>query len=283
VTVPHLLVVDDSEAILAYEAAALSSQYTLSTASNGREALEKLEEICPAAVLLDLSMPEMTGDELLVRMQADPVLSRIPVIVVSSETARGEASLARGARAFLQKPIRAPELRAIVARVLDEQHRRARRDELAVLFVGVGPLELGIPLDAVREVLPQPMTQVLPLGPDYLSEMIEYRGSPVLVLDLARRLEVASAELLHERKLVVLNVEDRWLALAVDRVREPEEFLPADVLAPGRIGGAEHAPLAEALAAFVKTVRGPIPVVAPKSLLSAELLGQLSQVVTVPS
>jgi chemotaxis signal transduction protein len=202
---------------------------------------------------------------------------------VSSETARGRASLARGARAFLQKPIRAQELRAVVSRVLEEQRRRARRDELAVLIVGVGRLELGVPLDAVREVLPQPMTQVLPLGPDYLSEMIEYRGAPVLVLDLARRLDLSNDEALQERKLVVLHIDERWLAVSVDRVREPEEFLPADVLVQGQIGGAEHAPLDDVLAAFVKTTRGQIPVVEPKALLSAELLGRLSQVLTATS
>src|SRR6185436_7805594 len=88
VSLPHLLLVDDSEAILAFERAALSSHYAVSTALNGAEALEKVRQIRPAAVLLDLSMPEMDGDEVLRRMKADRELSYIPVVVVSSEKHR---------------------------------------------------------------------------------------------------------------------------------------------------------------------------------------------------
>jgi len=278
VSVPHLLLVDDSEAILAYETAALSSSYTLTTATNGREALEKLREIRPAAVLLDLSMPEMTGDDLLARMQADPSLRRIPVIIVSSETARGESSTRRGARAFLAKPIRATELQVLVARVLEEERIRARGDELAVLFLGVGTVELGIPLDPVREILPQSMTQAVP-GPVYLSEMIHYRGRPALVLDLALRLEIANAEPFHERKLVVVQVDDWPLAIAVDGVRAPEAFAAHDVLETAT-GAGDPGSGIEGLLAFVRTPRGAVPVVEPKAFLSVEPLRRLSERLT---
>ncbi|HYZ90574.1 MAG TPA: response regulator, partial [Myxococcales bacterium] len=119
----HLLLVDDSEAVLAFEKAALSGHYQVSTAANGREALVKLLELKPAAVLLDLSMPEMDGDEVLARMRADPQLTRIPVIIVSSEKQRAEACLRAGARAFLAKPVRAQDLLPLVDRVLAECRR----------------------------------------------------------------------------------------------------------------------------------------------------------------
>jgi CheY-like chemotaxis protein/chemotaxis signal transduction protein len=282
VSLPHLLVVDDSEAILSYQTAALSSHYTVSTATNGRQALEKLRKARPAAVLLDLSMPEMTGDELLERMQADPALSAIPVIVVSSEKARGEASLQRGARAYLPKPIRAQEILRLVARVLDEERRRTRSGELAVVFLGVGPLELAMPLDPVRAVLPQLMTQAMPMGPNYLCEMIDYRGLPVFVLDLALRLNVPHLEPLHERKLIVCAIGDRLLAISVDRVRDPEVFPAADVLLPTQIGGTEHPPIREVLLAIVKTQRGAVPVIDPHALLSAPLLDRLVEALQGP-
>ena len=261
--VPHLLVVDDSEAILAYEIGALSSDYTLSTARNGREALDKLSEIRPAAVLLDLSMPEMTGDELLARMRADPALATIPVIVVSSERTRGEASLKHGARAFLPKPIRAPELREIVGLVLEDERRRSREGELLVLFLRIGRLEFGIPLDAVREILLQPMTSAVNDAPQYLSQSIDYRGVHVPVLDLALALSEEHAEPLAERKLVVLDIGDRCLAISVDSAREPEVFPVRSVES-------------EALVTQVKTAAGPIPVIGPRALLSPEPLRRLA-------
>lgn len=271
-SLPHLLVVDDSEAIVAYETAALSSHYLITAATNGREALDKLYEARPAAVLLDLSMPEMTGDELLERMQGDPVLRTIPVIVVSSEKARGEASLLAGARAFLQKPIRAPELRAVVSRVLEEERHRSLHGQLAVLFLGLGSLEIAIRLDSVREVAWQPLTQSVPWGPEYLSEVVDYRGTPVLVLDLAVLLEVEHSERLHERKLVVVRVDQGLLALSVDRVREPEVFLAHDVVPRAQIDGAEPPPFADVLVATVRTAHGPVPVVDPQAFLSPGLL-----------
>jgi CheY-like chemotaxis protein len=263
VAVPHLLVVDDSEAILAYEIGALSSDYTLTTARNGREALDKLSEIRPAAVLLDLSMPEMTGDELLARMGADPALATIPVIVVSSERTRGEASLKRGARAFLPKPIRALELREIVGLVLEDERRRSREGELAVLFLRIGRLEVGIPLDAIREILLQPMTRSVDDAPEYLSQSIDYRGVHVPVLDLALALSVEHAEPLAERKLVVLDIGDRCLAISVDSAREPEVFPLRSVESV-------------ALVTEVKTLTGVIPVIDPRALLSPEPLRRLA-------
>src|SRR4051812_49619253 len=83
VSLPHLLLVDDSESVLAFEKAALAGHYVVSTAVNGREALTKVAQLRPAAVLLDLSMPEMDGDEVLAQMQQDPQLAGIPVIIVS--------------------------------------------------------------------------------------------------------------------------------------------------------------------------------------------------------
>jgi CheY-like chemotaxis protein len=277
VSLPHLLVVDDSEAIVAYETAALSSDYLVTSATNGREALDKLYEARPAAVLLDLSMPEMTGDELLERMQGDPVLRSIPVIVVSSEKARGEASLLAGARAFLHKPIRAPELRAVVSRVLEEEHRRSLHGQLGVLFLGVGSMEFAIRLDSVREVVSQPLTQNAPWGPEYLSEVVDYRGAPVLVLDLAIRLGIEHSEPVQERKLIVVRVGHGLLALSVDRVREPEVFLASDVVARAQIGEAAPPSLADVLVATVPTARGPVPVVDPQAFFSPDLLARAAE------
>src|SRR5678815_5236532 len=104
-SLPHLLLVDDSQAVLAYEHAALSALYSLSTAQNGVEALEKARALPLDGILLDLSMPEMNGDEVLAALKADRRLSGVPVIVISSEHNRAEACLKAGAAAYLRKPI----------------------------------------------------------------------------------------------------------------------------------------------------------------------------------
>src|SRR5262249_17363798 len=58
------------------------------TAEHGREALERLAEgFTPRLVVLDVSMPVMTGPELLAAMQRDARLARLPVVVMSGDLA----------------------------------------------------------------------------------------------------------------------------------------------------------------------------------------------------
>jgi CheY-like chemotaxis protein len=279
VSLSHLLLVDDSEAVLAFEKAALSGHYQVSTAVNGREALLKIAQLKPAAVLLDLSMPEMDGDEVLSRMRSDPQLARIPVIVVSSEKQRAEACLEAGARAFLGKPVRAQDLLSLVARVLDECRREERAGSLAVLFVEACGVELGIPLENVISVLHQARTRRLPLGPSYLSELLDVHGEPVLVLDVPRRFGLAHRATIEERKLVLVRCGEHHLALCVDDVRDPEELPREHVLAPSALPGAQHGVLAAALVAVTRTPRGLVAVVDPRALASARLLRELANAV----
>jgi CheY-like chemotaxis protein len=276
VSLPHLLLVDDSEAVLAFEKAALSGHYAISTAMNGREAMAKAEQIVPAAILLDLSMPEMDGDEVLARLQDDPELRRIPVIIISSEKPRAEACLRNGAKAFLPKPIRAQELLPLVGRVLESARAEARAGNLAALFVSVGSVELGLPLESVCNVLHQSAMKPLPLGPSYLSQMFELHGEPVAVLDLARRLGVEHVQPVVERKLVVVQPDGVRLALCVDDVRDPEELAAGDVTPKEKLGGSEHGHLKEALLGVAKTSRGSLPLIDPRALVSRQLLRTLA-------
>ena len=274
-SLPHLLLVDDSESVLAFEKAALAGHYLVSTAVNGRDALIKVAQLRPAAVLLDLSMPEMDGDEVLAQMQNDAQLASIPVIIVSSEKQRAEACLKGGARAFLAKPIRAQDLLPLVGKVLEEARRAERTGSLAALFVDAGGLEVGLPLDTVVSVLHQASTRPLPLGPGYLCEMLEVHGDTVLVLDLDRRLGLSHRVPITERKLVVVDCGEQRLALCVDGVRDPEELAREQVLPREAVAGAEHGPLREALIAVARTSRGPVPVIDPRALASPRLLREL--------
>lgn len=276
-SLPHLLLVDDSEAVLAFERAALSGHYVVSTATNGRDALAKMDAIRPAAVLLDLSMPEMDGDEVLAQMQRDADLRIIPVIVISSEKARAEACLRNGAKAYLPKPIKAQDLLPLVAGVLDESQRQRRSGSLAALFVSVAGIELGLPLETVRTVLHQTATRPLPFGPSYVSEVLDLHGEPVLVLDLARRLGRKHELPIEDRKLVVVECDSIPLALCVDEVRDPEELPPDQVLRRDAIGGAEHGLLRDALLAMARTARGPLPVIDPRALVSRRLCADLAR------
>jgi CheY-like chemotaxis protein len=271
---PHVLVIDDSEAILAFTRAVLSATYAVSTARNGREGLELCKKLDPDLVLLDLSMPEMDGEAVLERMK-DTELATIPVIIISSEQARAEACVGRGATACLVKPVRAEELLALVGRTLDAARAKAAHGSLAVLPLRIGTMNLAIPLADVRHVLLQPATQPLPGGPSYLAAFFELFGESVCVLDLAARFGVDHAKAVVDRMLVVVEYDRVKLALCVDDVDDPEAVLPADIQSVTPDGS----DMAGALRAVAKTTHGAMPVLHPPALLSRGLVRSLGDLV----
>jgi CheY-like chemotaxis protein len=61
--------------------------YQVVIAVNGRQGLDKLAEVGPDLVISDVMMPVLSGTEMYQIMQADPVLSQIPVVLMSSADA----------------------------------------------------------------------------------------------------------------------------------------------------------------------------------------------------
>ena len=76
------------------------------SARNGAEALELIRRGRPDAVLLDLSMPRMTGWDLLKELRGDAATARLPVVVITGHVGPGveREVLAAGADRFLTKP-----------------------------------------------------------------------------------------------------------------------------------------------------------------------------------
>lgn len=273
-SLPHILLVDDSEAIIAFERAALTGHYNLSSASDGQEALDKAAQLMPDAILLDLSMPVMSGDEALSKLKENPALREIPVIIVSSERERAERCLEAGANAFLEKPLRADSLVALVGRVLESNRTRKREGSMGVLFVEAGGQEVGLPLEAIQSVLDHPATRTLPSAPSYLCRYFELHGEAVLILDLPRRLGLEHLAPILDRKLVIVSEGGLSIAVSVDGVRDPEEIPKANVVMRGGLGGA-GVPEFETLRAMVRTPRGHLPVVETRALLNAATLEEV--------
>ena len=80
-----LLVDDDVGSLEAMERYLEEAGWQTLSANNGREALEMLSKTLPAAIILDLLMPEMDGFEFLEHLRADEQLKAIPVIVLTGK------------------------------------------------------------------------------------------------------------------------------------------------------------------------------------------------------
>jgi putative two-component system response regulator len=105
-TAPTVLVVDDMEINVMMLEEILKTDYNIITASNGKEALDRLRTaaILPKLILLDVMMPEMNGRQMFEIMKKDRALQRIPVIFITAENDSESELLAAGAVDFINKP-----------------------------------------------------------------------------------------------------------------------------------------------------------------------------------
>lgn len=104
----RILVVDDiMPNVKLLEVKLTNEYYDVITASNGREALKKIENDSPDIVLLDVMMPEMDGFEVCRRVKENPETAHIPIIMVTAltDTADRVRGLEAGADDFLCKPV----------------------------------------------------------------------------------------------------------------------------------------------------------------------------------
>jgi CheY-like chemotaxis protein len=103
-----ILIVDDEPNNVDFlEQALEDSGYQLITATNGQEAMNKIQSEQPDLVLLDLAMPVMDGFAVLDQVKSDSMLRDIPIIIISAEhdsksVVRG---IKQGAEDYLTKPV----------------------------------------------------------------------------------------------------------------------------------------------------------------------------------
>ncbi|MDE2118644.1 MAG: response regulator, partial [Betaproteobacteria bacterium] len=110
---PLVMVVDDSLTVRKITGRLLArAGYQVVTAKDGVDALERLGEINPAVMLLDIEMPRMDGFELTRRLRRDPGTRRLPIIMITSRIAEKhrEHAYELGVNAYLGKPYQEEDL-----------------------------------------------------------------------------------------------------------------------------------------------------------------------------
>lgn len=154
---PSVLLVEDDDDLRTMLATVLAKAgFSVSTACDGRAAMDALEHGAqPDAIVLDLMMPKMDGWQFRVEQKRDPVLSQIPVVVLTALSTPQAAAI--DADASLEKPVRIDQLKRTLHDVIGLRQRReaeasaAHADRLAslgTLSAGIAH-EIGNPLAAV--------------------------------------------------------------------------------------------------------------------------------------
>lgn len=96
------------------------SGLTVTVASDGVEALERIQGQRPDLVVLDIVMPRMNGYEVCRRLKADPSTQNVPVVMCSSKGEEFDRywGMKQGADAYIAKPFQPTELVGTVKQLL---------------------------------------------------------------------------------------------------------------------------------------------------------------------
>ena len=125
-----LLVEDDEDDVLLTREALKDSKVIVSmaVAQDGEEALKRLRRQppfeaapIPELILLDLNLPRVSGREVLKELKADPVLKKIPVVVLTTSAADTDVLRCYdlGANCYITKPVDFEQFQRII-KVIDE-------------------------------------------------------------------------------------------------------------------------------------------------------------------
>jgi PAS domain S-box-containing protein len=117
---PRVLVVEDNPEMARFLGEVLAADFEVAFAPDGEAGLAAVRARPPDAVVTDLMMPRMSGEELVRGVRRDPALDAVPVLVL---TARADDALRvrllrEGAQDYLMKPFVAEEVRARVGNLV---------------------------------------------------------------------------------------------------------------------------------------------------------------------
>jgi CheY-like chemotaxis protein/signal transduction histidine kinase len=113
-----VLLVDDDPLIQQLVRAQLEAEgFHVIVATDGPEALHAAHERAPSAILLDIHLPTLDGWNVLTALKSDPLLSNVPVVILSVEDARARG-YSLGACEYIVKPVEPKRLLSVVRRVL---------------------------------------------------------------------------------------------------------------------------------------------------------------------
>lgn len=118
---PNMLIVDDNEEMLNFLSSSFSGKYSILTAADGVEALEKLKENEVTLIVSDWMMPHMDGVEFCKALRADRAISHIPFILLTAKTDTNSKieGMDCGADAYIEKPFSVQYLEACIRNLLD--------------------------------------------------------------------------------------------------------------------------------------------------------------------
>ncbi len=131
-----ILLAEDNKDVAIFTRSIFTTEgYHLIYCHNGEEALKMANERLPDIVITDVIMPRMNGLELCKAIKQSPLLSHIPVVIISAKSEMKDyiEGLRCGADAYIRKPFQAEELQVRVENLLKQRHLLKEKYHRAVV------------------------------------------------------------------------------------------------------------------------------------------------------
>jgi signal transduction histidine kinase/DNA-binding NarL/FixJ family response regulator len=220
---PLILVVEDNPEMNRFVGECLSRDYDVVSAFDGKDGLRKARELQLDAIVTDLMMPEMSGEELVRAIRRNPLLCHLPVILLSAkgDDALRAKLLREGAQDYIMKPFAPDELRARVFNVVTvARARRVMQGELETQKDDLEALASEMRDQKKRSSFLADASRLLgsSLDPDVTMQRLARLAVPVLadfcIVDLLHedcRIErVATAHADPERESLLVELQRRF-------------------------------------------------------------------------
>jgi putative two-component system response regulator len=161
---PLIAIVDDDLASANLLAIVLATDYDCFIATSGIEAIAMIRSRQPDLVLLDIMLPDISGYETCVALQAEPATSKIPVIFITGleESENEELGFVAGAVDYQSKPINPGILKVRIARILDN----TMYIEFLEVMLSQKDLTLSVFRDSAKAMLNRSVDSVDDIEPD---------------------------------------------------------------------------------------------------------------------
>ncbi|MCQ3935677.1 MAG: hypothetical protein DPW18_01395 [Chloroflexi bacterium] len=115
-TALSLIIEDDEDLAEIFSQAVTAAGYQTEVINDGLVAQERLKQVVPDVVVLDMHIPHVSGDKLFVQIRADERLNNTRVVVATADAQMGESMWGK-ADLVLIKPISFTQLRDLTARL----------------------------------------------------------------------------------------------------------------------------------------------------------------------
>ena len=128
-TRPSIMLVEDDDFAAKLTIGMIAADYSVQHFSSGESALAKLEEMMPDLVLLDVSMPGLSGYDVCRRLRENQATCDLPVIFISGLVDEEDrlAGYEAGGDDYLAKPVKPGELRLKISRAISRVAESSQR------------------------------------------------------------------------------------------------------------------------------------------------------------